>query len=305
MPKKSSSKEYVSIPVDSKVILFNEIQKGDSFLFLYDEKVEKFNSYRSFLENGLKNNEVCLYAFENVEHKWHPENIFAKQIENKQLHIFPITDLQSLDKKISKMCTMTKSDAAPLRLLIDFCNLTNPENIDAVVSSGEKILRKSKELPITSISALNTNSLNYETIGKVMKIYEKVISLSQTGELCVALPTFATIKPSRKTSFETVSQETTETFAKNNLEIIILHLLSKKPMCGYDVIKTISQQFRCFLSQGTVYPLLYSLENKGILKIEKEAKAKIYSLTEEGKKIVGKKIDEFKAAHRHMLGLIE
>ncbi len=304
MPKRNS-KEYVSIPVDSKVILFNEIQKGDSFLFLYGQKVEKYSCYQSFLENGLKNNEVCLYAFENKEHKWHPESIFAKEIENKHLHIFPINDLQSLDKEISKMCTIAKSDSTPLRLLIDFSNLANSENIDAVVSSREKIIGKSKETPITIISAFNADSLNYEAVEKVMKMYEKVIFLNQTGELCVALPTFATIKPSGKTSFETVSQETTENFVKNNLEIITLHLLSKKPMCGYDVIKTISQQFRCFLSQGTVYPLLYSLETKGILKVEKDVKAKMYSLTEEGKKIVGKKLGEFKTTHRHMLGLIE
>ncbi|MBU2565378.1 MAG: hypothetical protein KJ655_03890, partial [Candidatus Thermoplasmatota archaeon] len=76
MPKKNSSKEYVSIPVDSKVILFNEIGSNDSFLFLYGEKVEKYSSYQSFLRNGLKNNELCLYAFEDIDHKWHPENIF-------------------------------------------------------------------------------------------------------------------------------------------------------------------------------------------------------------------------------------
>ena len=266
MPRKS--KEDVSIPVDSKVILFNEIQKGDSFLFLYGEKVEKYSSYQSFLGNGLKNNELCLYAFENVDHKWHPENVFAKQIENKHLHIFPINDLQSFDKKIREMCSLSKSNSTPLRLLIDFCNIANPENIDAVVSSWEKILRKSKEPPITSISAFNTNSLNYEVVGKIMRMYEKVIFLNQAGEMCVSLPTFSRIKLSKKPSFEAVSQETTETFVKNNLEIITLYLLGKKPMCGYDVIKTISQQFRCFLSQGTVYPLLYSLENKGILKIQ-------------------------------------
>jgi DNA-binding MarR family transcriptional regulator len=303
MPKRSS-KEYVSIPVDSRVILFNEIQKGDSFLFLYGQKVEKYSSYHSFLGNGLKNNELCLYAFEDIEHKWHPENVFAKQIENKQLHIFPINNLESLDKKIREMCSLSKSNSTTLRLLIDFCSLATPENIDAVVSSGKTILKTSKKIPITSISAFNTNSMNYETIGEVMRIYGKVISLSQTGELCAALPTFATIKPFRKTSFEAVSQETTETFVKNNLEIITLCLLSKNPMCGYDVIKTISQQLHCFLSQGTVYPLLYSLEKEKILKVEKNAKAKIYSLTEEGKKIVGKKIDEFKTIYMHMLGLI-
>lgn len=304
MPKKSSSKEYVSIPVDSKVILFNEIGNNDSFLFLYGQKVEKYSSYQSFLENGLKNNEVCLYAFEDKDHKWHPENVFKEYVENKQLHIFPINNLQLLDKKVREMCSLAKSNTSPLRLLIDFCNLANPENIDGIVSSGKTILRKNKERPIMAISAFNTDSLNYETVEKVMKIYEKVIFLSQTGELCVALPTFSRIKPSKK-AFEIVSQETTETFAKNNLEIITLYLLSKKPMCGYDMIKTISQQFHCFLSQGTVYPLLYSLEKEGILKVERNVKTKIYSLTEEGGKIVGKKIDEFKTTHRHMLGLIE
>jgi len=305
MPKKGGSKEYASIPVDSSFILFNELQKNDSFLFLYHQKVEKYSSYQSFLENGLKNNELCLYAFENVEHKWHPENVFAKQIENKQLHIFPINNLNSLDKKIMEMSTLAKSNSTPLRMLIDFCNMANSENIDAVVSSGKKIIGKGKEAPITVITAFNTNSLNYETIEKVMGIHAKVILLSQTGELSAALPTFSTIKPSRKTSFEAVSQETAENFVKNNLEITTLYLLSKNPMCGYDVIKTISQQFRCFLSQGTVYPLLYSLETKGILKVERNAKAKIYSLTEEGKKITGKKINEFKNAHQHMLGLIQ
>jgi len=305
MPKKGKAKECVSIPIEGSLILLSEIQKGGAFLFLYGQNVEKYNSYRSFLEHGLKNNEICLYAFEDVDQKWHPEMIFKEYIENERLHVFPIDNLEALDTKISKTSTTAKSRGESLRLLVDFCNIANPENINTIVSSGEKILKRGKDIPITSITAFNVNSMDYETVGKIMKMYEKVIFLSQTGELFAALPTFATVKTFKKPSLVAISQQTTEALVKNNLETLTLYLLHKKPMCGFDLIKTILHQFHCFLSQGTVYPLLYSLERKGILKVENSVKAKIYSLSEHGEKIRRSKVDEFKKAQRHMLSLIE
>ena len=40
------------------------------------------------------------------------------------------------------------------------------------------------------------------------------------------------------------------------------------PMCGYDIIKTIFIEYKVFLSQGTVYPILYSLVEQGLLYAE-------------------------------------
>jgi DNA-binding PadR family transcriptional regulator len=63
---------------------------------------------------------------------------------------------------------------------------------------------------------------------------------------------------------------------KDNLETIILALLQKKPMCGTEIIGTIHLEFNVLLSPGTIYPLLQSLKDKGLLTIEKNGKAKVY-----------------------------
>ena len=79
-----------------------------------------------------------------------------------------------------------------------------------------------------------------------------------------------------------------ENIVRKNLENIILYFLKEQTMCGYDIIKTVFQRFHVLISPGAVYPLLYSLEDKGILKVEiKEGeKTKIYSVTKEGEKII-------------------
>jgi len=79
-----------------------------------------------------------------------------------------------------------------------------------------------------------------------------------------------------------------ENIVRKNLENIILYFLKEQTMCGYDIIKTVFQRFHVVVSPGAVYPLLYSLKEKGILETEiKEGeKTKIYSVTKEGEKII-------------------
>jgi len=79
-----------------------------------------------------------------------------------------------------------------------------------------------------------------------------------------------------------------EEVVRKNLENIILYFLKEQTMCGYDIIKTVFQRFHVLMSPGAVYPLLYSLKERGILETEIKVgeRTKIYSLSEEGKKIV-------------------
>ena len=53
-----------------------------------------------------------------------------------------------------------------------------------------------------------------------------------------------------------------ERVVKNNLDLIILRLLSSKPRWGYEVNIAIRDKFRVYLSAGTLYPLLHSLEEE-------------------------------------------
>lgn len=94
---------------------------------------------------------------------------------------------------------------------------------------------------------------------------------------------------------------------KANREIFVLYVLANKPMCGYDVIKEIFLRCNVFLSQGNVYPILYSLEEEGILRAEftkGNMRSKLYFVSPERRKAVQKKIDLFVKAMESILFFI-
>ncbi len=98
-----------------------------------------------------------------------------------------------------------------------------------------------------------------------------------------------------------------EDIVKNHLEVIILSMLIEKSMCGYDLIKEIVSRYNVLISQGTVYPLLYSLKEEGILQVESmkgDMKTKRYSVAPEGRRSIEKKIDEFIRAEESILNSI-
>lgn len=64
-------------------------------------------------------------------------------------------------------------------------------------------------------------------------------------------------------------------FTQEKIENIVLSLSQQHPVCGYDIIKIVFQRFNVLLSPGTIYPLLYSLEEKGVLKAEVKGSRRI------------------------------
>jgi PadR family transcriptional regulator PadR len=95
---------------------------------------------------------------------------------------------------------------------------------------------------------------------------------------------------------------------KANREIFVLFVLANKPMCGYDVIKEIFLRCNVFLSQGNVYPILYSLEEEGILRAEftrGNMRSKMYFKAPEQRETVQKKIDLCVKAMESMLIFIK
>jgi len=86
---------------------------------------------------------------------------------------------------------------------------------------------------------------------------------------------------------------------KTNREVFMMSSLAEKQMCGYDLIKEIFSKCNVFLSQGTVYPVLYTLEGEGLLLAEYskgDMRSKNYSLTPKGRKIAEKDLDDFSKA---------
>ena len=82
--------------------------------------------------------------------------------------------------------------------------------------------------------------------------------------------------------------------------MLILKLLSEKDMYGYEMIDTlrIKSQNVFQLKAGTLYPLLHSLEDKGLVTVYEQdvlgKTRKYYRLTRQGRSMLEKKTEEWK-----------
>lgn len=330
-------RENVSFPVDRKVIILEALEKNDSLLFLYGENVEKRHLFHSFINVGLKNNELCLYAFNQKSEKLELSATLNDYIAIGRLHAFPIetnkTTLPKMDEqdrifnvinelnnKLFKMYSIVRPEGRPLRVVIDFGKIANPSNIEDIINFEKEITRKVVRLSLqekrkarakhgfsfTVISAFNVNSLDNESMSRLIKLHTKIV-ISAHNETTLLLPYFSSRQFDRKPTrdIKVISRENVERAIKSSLDVITLSLLQREPMCGYEVIRTIAQKYHVLLSQGTVYPLLYSLKNKGILRIcEGGGREKVYALTEKGEKTMEAKLNDFAKTHEYLLGLI-
>jgi len=79
-------------------------------------------------------------------------------------------------------------------------------------------------------------------------------------------------------------------------------------MCGYDLTKEIFHRCGIFLSHGSVYPIVFSLEEEGMLCTElsdENKRTKKYSLASKGRQIAQKKQEEIPKAMETVSFLIK
>ncbi len=97
--------------------------------------------------------------------------------------------------------------------------------------------------------------------------------------------------------------------------MMVLKLLEKQEMYGYQIIKELEKQSEkvFVLKEGTLYPVLHSLEQQGAIdSFEQVAETgrlrKYYRITEEGKKLLKEKAEEWdtyrKAVNKVMGGIL-
>ena len=75
-------------------------------------------------------------------------------------------------------------------------------------------------------------------------------------------------------------------FRKGFLKMIVLKIISKKPIHGYDIIQEIEDKSHgnWVPSPGSIYPILDFLEGRRYITMEEIDRKKVYTITEEGKK---------------------
>ncbi|MFH1623776.1 MAG: helix-turn-helix transcriptional regulator [Pseudomonadota bacterium] len=90
-----------------------------------------------------------------------------------------------------------------------------------------------------------------------------------------------------------ISLNSLQKIVKYNLEAIILALLNRGAICGSDLIEIIHTEFKVLLSPGTIYPLLHSLYEKGLVTWIKDGKEKKYVYTEDSESKIKRLIKEY------------
>jgi DNA-binding PadR family transcriptional regulator len=77
---------------------------------------------------------------------------------------------------------------------------------------------------------------------------------------------------------------------RNFLDVMVLRLVQREPMWGYKMIKHAQEEYSVKLRHGALYPLLSSLEKKGLLRSQKVAHGgrvrKVYEITSKGIQLI-------------------
>ena len=96
-------------------------------------------------------------------------------------------------------------------------------------------------------------------------------------------------------------------FATKFLDILVLTIIRFHPMWGYKLIAEIKRDFGVKIGYGTMYPLLNSLENEGLirgtLRLKGQRKRKVYEITPRGAELI-KAYNEFLREQTQMTSTI-
>jgi PadR family transcriptional regulator, regulatory protein PadR len=97
-----------------------------------------------------------------------------------------------------------------------------------------------------------------------------------------------------------------------NIETMLLAVLVEGPSYGYQIVEDINDRAAGFLELGetTVYPVLYRLEEKGLIRSywqvgDTNRKRRYYHLTAEGRKALEQNRDQFQRLVRAMENILD
>jgi PadR family transcriptional regulator len=81
-----------------------------------------------------------------------------------------------------------------------------------------------------------------------------------------------------------------ERMVKSFLDVIVLAQLSRDPQHGYALVQQIRNNTGVLIGAGVMYPLLYELEDKGLIKGEwtspERRTRRVYAITQSGRSLL-------------------
>ena len=85
-------------------------------------------------------------------------------------------------------------------------------------------------------------------------------------------------------------------FGHGELHLVLLALLSERPMHGYDLMGELGRRIRRYRpSPGSIYPAIQALEGEGLIAARDDGDRRIYALTDEGSAALSRRADRLAA----------
>lgn len=98
-------------------------------------------------------------------------------------------------------------------------------------------------------------------------------------------------------------------FKRATSPLVVLHLLSEKPMYGYEISAALKERSEGKYTISILYPVLYRLEEQGYIEISStevsDGRARsYYSVTEEGRSYLDRTLAEYRDISETFLNLM-
>jgi len=215
-----------------------EVKCLNHTLHLYTPKVDKYTIQRAFLIPAQNEKQVVYVTTSDqatLMREFNPADVKLRIISPEGLK---------------------KEEPREMQLIVDAGSMVDQKS--AEIEERENFLNAfCKGRNIDCLCTYDVAKLSFEKI-KQLAGYHNQLRLTTSDLTLLSGDLFDESK---------VSGDSIEKMVKDNLENIILAILQKETMCGLDIIGTIHLKFNVLLSPGTIYPLLHSLKQKGLLSV--------------------------------------
>jgi len=249
-----------------------EVKCLNHTLHLYTPKVDKYTIQRAFLIPAQNEKQIVYVTTSDqaaLMREFNPANV--------KLRIIPPEGLKELEKEENR----------EMQLIVDAGSMVDQKS--AEIEERENFLNAfCKGRNIDCLCTYDVAKLSFEKI-KQLAGYHNQLRLTTSDLTILSGDLFDESK---------VSGDSIEKMVKDNLENIILAILQKETKCGTDIIGTIHLKFNVLLSPGTIYPLLHSLKQKGLLSVKKSGKEIVYGPVEEAKPRIRNLVNSHIQAHQ-------
>lgn len=266
-------------------------------LFLHNPDEIGIDTFMHFLQSGLDNGGFSVYfstGFINKEFK----RRFNQIQPRSRCSILSVYGSSHIRRELSNL--LKKSRYRVLHVIVDYNATSLMEHNDII--RIERMLSKMKDFSsgISIMSSLNPSSLDNKTLTEILGFHDQIMVNTNDNGVITLIGSKDAISHE---PVKIISAKILERSVKDNLRVLILSILSGRETSGYEIIKAVERKFKVRLSPGTIYPLLYSLQEEGLIEIKDNtgnAKRKNYGPTENGRNLIEKEIMEFRTVKGYL-----